>query len=165
MHIDSIDIILIVIYCAGGTIRGMTRLQKILFLLQQEAGLGNFNFVPYKFGPFSREITSLVNTLVNQNLLTIKSEAEYNFLQESPVQVISLTEMGRAETKKTIEKLDKITLLKVRFLVRRFVQIPLTYLIAYVYAKYPEYTTLSEIGDLVREWRDIYGLRIQNLPR
>lgn len=53
---DPGSIVLYVVYCAGGVIRGMTRLQKILFLVQQEIGLSNFDFKPYKFGPFSPEV-------------------------------------------------------------------------------------------------------------
>jgi len=163
--IDPTSVILLTIYFAGGTIRGITRLQKVLFLLQEEADLCKFNFIPYRFGPYSYEVTNLVNSLLSRNILKKKYVTVFDFLQENPMEIIYLTNKGHAEVKKIIEKVDNITLLKMRFLVRKFSSIPLTYLIAYVYAKYPEYTTLSEIKKLVKEWRDVYGLRLQDLPR
>jgi len=162
---DMASIILFVISCAGGTIRGITRLQKILFLLQQEVGICNFHFMPFKFGPYSPEVTITVNSLEKQNLLKIDKEVGYSLLQENPTQVISLTDEGQLKAQEVAESLDTITRLKAQFIIDRFSRVPLTYLIAYIYAKYPEFTTLSEIKDAVREWRSIYELRFQILPR
>ncbi|MEM4474195.1 MAG: hypothetical protein QXY75_04365 [Candidatus Bathyarchaeia archaeon] len=162
---DPDSTILLVLHYAGGSIRGMTRLQKILFLVQQEAGLGSFNFEPYKFGPFSPEIDSLVKSLEEQDLLKIIETNDYNPLQEAPTKIIILTDKGKYKAKESSTAINHVTSLKTSFLVKRFVNVPLTYLIAYIYAKYPEYTTLSEIKEIVEKWRETYGLRLGVLPR
>lgn len=159
------SIILLVLYYAGGVIRGMTRLQKVLFLIQKEAGFGNFNFKPYKFGPFSPEIDNLVVSLEEQGLLEVIETTEYNPLQESPTKTIILTDKGMCRAKELSATVDRVTSLKVSFLAKRFVKVPLTYLIAYIYAKYPEYTNLSEIKEIVEKWREIYGFKFGLLPR
>jgi len=158
-------IILLVLYNAGGVIHSMTRLQKIIFLIQQEAGLGDFNFKPYKFGPYSPEIDNIVRSLEDQELLKITEITEYNPLQEVPTKIIVLTDKGKCMAKESFTTIDHVTSLKVRYLVKRFVKVPLTYLIAYIYSKYPEYTTLSEIKEIVEKWREIYGLKFRALPR
>ena len=54
-------------------IGGITRLQKLLFLLWKEAGIqeveAGFEFKPYKAGPYSRKLYDELELLENLNLI------------------------------------------------------------------------------------------------
>src|SRR3989344_6285597 len=61
--LEKSDMILLLLYGRGAKghfsepIQGITRLMKLLFLLEKEAGINDgFSFVPYKMGPFSSEV-------------------------------------------------------------------------------------------------------------
>lgn len=51
----------------GHSIVGVTRLQKLLFLVEKEGqvNLKDSDFEPYKFGPFSRKVQDDIDFLVN----------------------------------------------------------------------------------------------------
>jgi hypothetical protein len=62
-------------------IQGTTRLQKLLFLIEQEAGVKatdgkDFEFSAYKFGPVSKELYDDLEKLENLGLLEAKGVAE-----------------------------------------------------------------------------------------
>ncbi|MEM2136813.1 MAG: hypothetical protein QXI93_02520 [Candidatus Methanomethylicia archaeon] len=126
------EVVLFVIYCSNGVISGITRLQKIIFLLQREMGLGNFIFKPYQFGPFSMEVKYVVQSLENQGFLKVEEGSEFSPLQEHPIKIIRLTSQGLCEAEKIMGKLDEKTFLKAQILVRYLNRVPLTYLIAYI---------------------------------
>src|SRR6056297_1705007 len=81
-RIDEIDrrtdVVFILFYFAD-RIRGETKLQKLLFLIEQETEFFKqyeddvaFNFAPYKMGPFSDEVYSEIEFLLQ--LSAIESE-------------------------------------------------------------------------------------------
>ena len=49
--LSKLETLAVILYLTGGTIRGLTRLHKVAFLIQQEIGIGRFNFKPSKYGP------------------------------------------------------------------------------------------------------------------
>ncbi|MCH4816762.1 MAG: hypothetical protein QXY87_13585 [Saccharolobus sp.] len=44
-------------------------------------------------------------------------------------------------------------------IVNKYIHLPLEYLLALIYAKYPEMTELSEIKDKVEEFQKMYNLK------
>jgi len=132
---------------------GVTRLQKIAFLLQQEVGLGeDISFEPYYYGPFSREIADALRYLERKGLVDI--------VDGPSGKIIVLTDIGRGEAERLEENVEPelrdIARIKAAF----YARVPLTYLLAYVYTRYPDYAIFSEIGDKVQRWARIYRLRV-----
>jgi len=132
---------------------GVTRLQKIAFLLQQEVGLGkDISFEPYYYGPFSREIADALRYLKRKGLVDI--------VDGPSGKIIVLTDIGRGEAERLEENVEPelrdIARIKAAF----YARVPLTYLLAYVYTRYPDYAVFSEIGDKVQRWARIYRLRV-----
>ena len=153
-------------------IQGTTRLQKLMFLLEQETGLRTtsgpeFDFTAYKFGPVSKELYDDLEKLEN-----------LGFLQSDPVAEASPTEldeyglafddlMGDEEqeskeafeekryrlTPKGLEWLkarsdprkDKDALERIRRVKSQYGGLSLHDLLHHVYTKYPNMTTASEI--------------------
>jgi uncharacterized protein len=66
------DILLLLLYSEGASgkinepIQGMTRLMKLIFLLNQQSCFKDvFSFVPYKMGPFTSEVYEEMENLKN----------------------------------------------------------------------------------------------------
>src|ERR1700678_4471139 len=70
-------------------IGGITRLQKLLFLLWKEAGIqevdSGFEFRPYKAGPYSRKLYDELELLENLNF--IQSEAQGEATEAEAVEI------------------------------------------------------------------------------
>ena len=153
-------------------IQGTTRLQKLLFLIEREAGLPaaegpDFQFTPWKFGPVSKELYDDLEKLENLGLL-----------ESDPISAPSLTEldeyglsfddlMGDEESQargSTEEKRYRLTPLglqwvnrhinqrgqremldKIRRIKAKYGALSLQDLLHYVYKKYPDMATASEI--------------------
>jgi uncharacterized phage-associated protein len=174
IELDRQDILLLLLSALSGPsakkpVAGVTRLEKMMFLLQKETAFSgkdrihDFNFEPWKFGPFSREIYEDLDLLASLGLVEaevqeLPSYAEYTEggkLIESedyePVvqKVFSLTDRGRkvAERLKAgyFSERDWREMEKLR---ARFESVPLTRLIQYVYHKYPETTSKSVLEHL-----------------
>jgi hypothetical protein len=145
----------------------ITRIEKLMFLLQKETVFSGkvhekFDFKPWKFGPFSKEIYEDLDLLVSLDLVDVEERELANYVDYTeqdeligsepgePVveRVFSLTDRG----KKVAEKLRKLISEKdwqeIDGLKRRFESVPLTRLIQYVYHKYPETTGKSVLEHL-----------------
>jgi hypothetical protein len=149
---------------------GITRLEKLLFLLEHETPLGNQlsenpEFESHNFGPFSSKIYQAVDTLAAAGLIEDSAaiasstddawEAEH-LIGTSPsdpyaTRNFSLTDKGRRYYKALVEELPSDTEATLERFKQRFAALPLRQLIRYVYQKYPGYTDKS----LIR--RDILG--------
>ncbi len=151
---------------------GITRLEKLLFLLEQETPLGDQlsekpDFESHNFGPFSSKIYQAVDTLAAAGLLEdsagIASSTEDAWEAENLIGTnvsdpyatrnFSLTEKGRRYYKALIKELPSDTEVILEQFKERFGTLPLRQLIRYVYQRYPSYTDKS----LIR--RDILGER------
>lgn len=64
----------------AGTVSGITRLQKFLFLLDEEGGIrprgSGFEFEPYKAGPYSSKLYDDLELLENLGLIRSEATAE-----------------------------------------------------------------------------------------
>jgi len=160
---------------------GITRLQKYLYLLEQEehlmpTGVG-FEFTPYKAGPYSSRLYDDLEFLENLGLISKKLSAEATEEEASEVELAfqdlvepdqELAERGKPEAdafeeyrfKLTPDGAQKIeTLLKggryqpvvdgVKRVKSRYGRYSLSDLLYYVYTKYPEMTTESEIKEKI----------------
>ncbi|HUT74307.1 MAG TPA: hypothetical protein VM221_05685 [Armatimonadota bacterium] len=92
----------------GEPIAGITRLQKLLFLLQEEYGLrkggrGVLVFEPYRFGPYSAALYDEISFLENLNLITDRRDTGAASAEETE-QEDKLVEglMAEAETEGSI---------------------------------------------------------------
>jgi uncharacterized protein YwgA len=157
---------------------GITRLQKYLYLLEQEGGVkpderGNgFHFEAYKAGPYSSKLYDDIEFLENLGYLQGRvtgtasepEEAELDALSfedllgeepEARAQVpeeraFMLTEKGKKRVQELMENSQLAPVVDgVRKVKSRFASHSLNDLLRYVYQKYPEMTTESEIKDKV----------------
>lgn len=181
-------LLLLLLYAKGPKgvaqpISGMTRLQKLLFLISMDqlaskhGGEGMaYEFVPYKFGPYSAAVRDNIEYLENLGLIAVKRAVERSpegIIEDShgirdyawspgedetesesfPNQEYGLTERGKRKieeilTRGRVDTVDLVALLEsVARWKTRFGSVPLKDLIRYVYLKYPKYATESIIRD------------------
>ncbi len=146
-----------------GGVRGVTRLHKIIFLAKEEGGIDiDAEFIPYYYGPWSPDIQRAINSLVERHLVNVL-EPSIAQGSESPPKIYVLTQDGRRMLKEVLDNIDRKELLKLKIIVSRYGFMPITYLLSYIYSKYPEYTKLSIIRDKVEEWRRFYRLRFEEV--
>lgn len=154
------ELLALLFYVTGGTIEGATRLQKIVFLVQKELGLGSFGFIASKYGPWSKELEDLVQELIRRGELRVE-EYEPEEFQEHSVKVYkaskSLVEQGKDVFRGLLQRNPALALM-LYTRVRAYATLPITYILAYLYKEYPEYTMQSIIRERVKEWQKHYGL-------
>jgi uncharacterized protein len=151
-------------------IEGVTRLEKLIFLLERETDLKNVlkesaDFKSHNFGPFSSKIYQAVDTLAAYGLLedsadlstsTMDSWEAQNLIGGNPTdpyasRTFTLTKRGRRYYEALAAEIPPGYLDELSRLKDRFATLPLRQLIRYVYQRYPNYTDRS----LIRE--DILG--------
>jgi len=157
-------------------IQGTTRLQKLLFLIEHEAGIKategkDFDFSAYKFGPVSKELYDDLEKLENLGFLEAKGVAEPSDSEIGEFDLSFEDLMGdeEQESKEALEERRfKLTSQGIRWLNERIIpkarpdaaekirkvrgkygSFALSDLLYYVYTKYPEWTSASEIKDRV----------------
>ena len=156
----------------AGRMQGVTRLEKLIFLLERETRLGNAltedaEFTPYNFGPFSAKVYQAVDTLTAAGLLTDSAtpaetpadswerfaaiEDDQDAPPEDPYATrdFALTERGKRYYDALISQLPPKTDQEVGKFKARFASLPLRQLVRYVYQRYPDYTERSLIRDEV----------------
>lgn len=151
---------------ADGRINGITRLEKLLFLMDREIGSTirlqqPFEFEAYHYGPYSREVYEAVELLEEAGLLEEErsltdsdldraEELSYSDMatEISYERRFRLTDQGRlvasylGNAHESIS--DEISALK-----DRYSGLSLQNLIYHVYTEYPDYTTKSVIREKV----------------
>jgi hypothetical protein len=168
--IETDDVIVLLLGAPGGPdspgeLDGVTRLEKLVFLLEQETPLRSWvtegaDFRSHKFGPFSAKIYQAAETLSAYGLLRdsarLSDNAEDGWeavnvvgdeLDPYTTRTFALTDRGRQYYAALIRELppeaeDLLTRFK-----DRFARLPLRQLVRYVYERYPEFTDKSEIRD------------------
>ena len=144
MYID--DWILLWLYVGDGApVRGITKLQKDIFIVlmefaqQNDIPSENPGFKAYKFGPYAGRIDRCIDTLTKMGFVTsygrINTESERFFLTESGTEAAS--EISHKLTEDQLESLRNLR----RDLQQFSVQGEMTY----VYSHYPEYTDNSVV--------------------
>lgn len=149
---------------------GITRLEKLLFLLEHDEAFKDFKteiaepftFEPYHYGPYSKEVYSAVDLLKALKLLRerrvdvstgldLSEETEVlgpEDLNEEEGYVerrFTLTEDGKAVAKLLSTRISSRGKGILRELKDRFGRMPLRQLLRYVYSQHPAYATQSRI--------------------
>ncbi len=150
-------------------INGVTRLEKLVFLLEKELPkLATFlvesaDFESHNFGPFSAKLYSAVEVLEAAVLLEerhVRSHTQAESWEESALigvderddyveRQFRLTERGRRYYEALASELPEALPEQVGELKARFGAIPLRQLIRYVYTRYTEFTDKSLIREQV----------------
>jgi uncharacterized protein len=149
-----------------GRIEGITRLEKLLFLLEKETEATNWlketaDFAPDNFGPFSAKAYQEIEALTSYGLVTdsatLSESAEDTWEAEHIIgevdgepyatRNLELTEKGQRYYQALLAHLPPEAESVVSGLKRRFGSIPLRKLIRYVYQRHPDFTGKSIIRD------------------
>jgi len=128
------DLVLYVFNCIK-EIHGKTFIQKLFFILMNQVKeIPQFEYFPYNYGPFSKELNQAVNDLIEEGYISETKVGEY-FLY-------SITDKGSkvAEDQKTVNKDAKKQISQVCEHVKNLRP---RELLEYVYKKYPESTVNS----------------------
>jgi uncharacterized protein len=177
------ELLLSLLYSNDGSqnhaaIVGITRLEKLLFLLKHETKLLStkknqdfFNFVPFRMGPWSQDVYDETDFLESLGLLDKKKAGETNPEDKShdnelfgsivltnyqkndfsssneSAEKFELTDKGRNIARKIWERLSEDEKKSIAHIKSRFNKMNLRQFLRYVYNKYPEYTTKSEIKE------------------
>lgn len=135
--------------CEGDEIEGRTRLQKLVFLMEQEleedpeASLdsSDYNFIPYDYGPFSKKLYDDLDSLEDSQLIEVEEEdmedgkVKYNY---------RLTDQGRKWVKdQQADSSAESAQALAKALAEKYDDMVLSDLIDEVYAEYPEYAKNS----------------------
>lgn len=138
-------------------VEGITRLEKLVFLLENETDLDQLltetaDFVGHNFGPFSVKVYQAVETLEAAGLLTDSASVSPteedsweidNLIGESEASAYTtrdfeLTDLGRQYYAAVLAELPPRTEEKLSTFKDRFGGLPLRQLIRYVYTRYPQ---------------------------
>lgn len=162
-RIDEIDrrtdVVFILFYFAE-SICGVTKLQKLLFLIEQETEFFEeyeedvaFNFAPYKMGPFSDEVYSELEFLLQLSAIEFTPMKSPTKVNQSDSRLrnkeFHITPKGEKIASQLVEVLEPEYEKELEDLVAEYNTMDLKELLRYVYTEYPEYTTKSEIKDEV----------------
>ncbi len=151
------DWILALLAYGKGVVRGKTRLQKALFLIDRlEEAYPGVDFVPARYepreyGPFSRDVAKALENLRKQGL--VEFEYQDSGLEE-PITIIKASEEALRRGKEVLSRLKRTGAwgdIKARmdFALR----VPLLELLWFVYDMWPEYTENSVLKRRLRFWR------------
>lgn len=159
----------ILLFHLAGEVDGITKIQKLLYLIEEETSFGqkyedeiSFNFRPYKMGPFSPEVYEEVEFLLNIDAiekLEGESTASENweisrYDEEEGSEGLSgkrfrITEKGRKIGEELANKLSIEEIDELKDKLNEYNDLTLTQLLEYVYTEYPKMTVESEIKNQV----------------
>ena len=133
-------IILSLLVNANGLMSRMV-LVKLAFLMRQEDLCGPaktfYDFVPYRFGPFSFTLYRELNTLERNGYISTNEES------------VKLQPGAAASVRQKVEELPKSIRCGVVDLIEHYARMGQRELVQIVYNKYPWYASQSELKDIV----------------
>lgn len=168
--VETDDVVVLVLGAPGGPweqghLDGVTRLEKLIFLLERETPAREWltdlaDFRSHRFGPFSSRIYQAVNKLVAAGLVedsAQKSSSEAESWEASNLigdgsrpytnRSFTLTPVGREYYAALLRDLPTDAEPTLERFKNKFGALPLRQLVRYVYQRYPEFTDKSEIRD------------------
>lgn len=120
----------------------ITALMKYLFLLQVEGrAKGLYHFIPYKYGPFARQVYDDLNVLKERGLITVSAAATD---PEKERTEISLRSDHGKEMEQLVQNLPEDVREDAEGIIDLYGELSLKELLDYVYAEYPGYAIRSE---------------------
>lgn len=145
--VDPEDVPLILLYTdSRSAIQGTTRLQKYVFLAQEEENLAEFfEFNPYKYGPYSGELRATLHSLADRGLIDTTTETTafgnerhiYSITTRGIQRVQELLKGAGAED--IFESLQEVK--------RRYKEWGDRRLLRYVYDRHGDYATETELSE------------------
>lgn len=159
----------------GAPVSGITRLEKLVFLLEHDAGLLKaepereaFTFIPFRMGPWSQEVYDEVDFLESLGLIETKARGKRSasdlahdeelfsstlldkyqkssLAAEEGQEIFNLTKAGKEKALEIWRRLSEDQRREVMRIKSTFNHMNLRQLLRYVYKKFPEYATESEI--------------------
>ena len=160
------------------SVEGITRLEKLLFLLKKKEGFlesvpqnDDFQFVPFRMGPWTEAVYDEVDFLESLGLLSksslkkrsIEDQAHNEELfgegildkyqlkvsssSDTESEIFSLTEKGREIAKVIWEKLSEDEKLRIFRVKKRYNKMNLNQFLRYIYKTFPNYSVDSEIKE------------------
>lgn len=168
MEVDNrSDLLLLVL--KEGPILGITKIEKLIFLLLKKAGfderIKGFDYRPYKIGPFSSEVYDQIELLKDLGLIKEKKIKDLPSGDEAYMEIIDkqtsggckvdktktkaflLTEKGKEISNQLFRSLGEKEKEGLEKILNRFGKKPLTKILRYVYKNYEDYTDKSEIKE------------------
>ena len=174
---SGLDVLLMLLYAEEGEkgrtpVRGITRLDKLMFLLSRLDEFGalfkdDYDFIPYNFGPFATELLDDIEALKSEGLIQVKEESPNSASQtrdaetsdeetgEFPEDEVSwdlykhetysLSELGLRIARKIFDDATADQRSAVERVKQHFNGKSLTGLLRYVYRTYPKYASESVI--------------------
>src|SRR3989454_8748721 len=116
MPIESgADLVMALLYAPGKTektgeeIRGITRLEKLIFLLLKESGFesqtgGEFSYEAYDYGPYSGELVDILDALKGEGLVRSRHAVLESFKEVADGIVVAVSRASEAGVKpKSVE--------------------------------------------------------------
>ena len=173
---NGTDVILTLLYAGGSRkkkneeIVGNTRLDKLVFLAEQETSLKSrlrdVSFEPYNFGPYSAQVFDSIQALIDAGLVKAETREMEAYLDEADryqleeqagegpdtsrsTRIYSLTTEGEQVGAALFDSLGEDERKELVSLKERFNTISLKRLLQYVYHQYPSFTTESVIKDTI----------------
>jgi len=171
---NGLDVVLALLYAPGATgqqgepVRGITRLQKLLFLLWKEGAFYEdiphlYNFKAYDFGPCMDDLYDDLDFAEDIGLISIEEVPSGNdlegcdedaFLGDFGFKLVkrqtrrdfALTEAGKEAGKEIYDNLDQQRRRRLDQIKRRFNSMPFFDLLRYVYRKYPAFAKKSVLS-------------------
>lgn len=174
-RLETDDAIVLLLGAPGGDrarpgyLEGVTRLEKLIFLLERETPVRDWltddaDFRSWRFGPFSSKVYQAADTLAAAELIrdsaTNASNSEDRWesftglmderdIDPFTTRTFELTDRGKryyaALLRETPVNAEKV----LSEFKERFGSLPLRQLVRYVYERYPQFTDKSEIRDQV----------------
>jgi uncharacterized protein (DUF488 family) len=118
-----------------------TQFFKLMFLLSEETFLGGdrtfYEFLPYKYGPYSFSLNRELDALVSQGYLIEQRSGSTN--------TYIITPLGAKEQK----AIEQDSAKAVRFIYAKYGKLNIQSLLSDVYSRYPWYSTRSELENLI----------------
>jgi len=171
---SGLDVLLALLYAPGASgtcaepVRGITRLQKLLFLLWKEGDFFRhvptlYNFKAYDFGPCMDDLYDDLEFAEDVGLIEVtevpsgneyEGADEEGFLRDFGFQLAkretrrdySLTEDGTEAARSVFDALDEGDRDRLTQIKRRFNVMPFFDLLRYVYHKYPAFAKKSVLS-------------------
>jgi len=171
---SSLDVVLSLLYAPGTSgkegepVHGITRLQKLLFLLWKEGAFYQdvpdlYNFKAYDFGPCMDDLYDDLEFAENIDLISIQEVPSGNefeggdedaFLADFGFQLVKqqtrrdfmLTDTGLEASREIYSKLDDDQRNRLVQIKQRYNSMPFFDLLRYVYKKYPAFAKKSVLS-------------------
>ncbi len=171
---SAVDLMVLVFYAKGSTrkqneeIRGITRMEKLMYLLLKEGGFEDVlskevTFEAYDFGPYSPEVYDLLESLKEMDIVNVQEEKTSNVkdiidvyyakdqgqIEETMGNVMEIYSLTRDRGFKVAEMLkDQVSpkeLERIEDIKAKYNRMKLDDLLRYVYKTYPGSAKKSKI--------------------